>query len=120
MWSPTLLLLALVPPTLLLLALVPPTTPGRLRGEEEWRPAPPRHLASFRARQARKVAEGRDRATSTMCLPLARSPYIVGGSVVARHARPWLAAIFIDSAWFCSGSLVTRLAGNPGYILDIS
>ena len=103
-------------PSLLLLATSVTTTMSErsLRAEEVWRPASPRDLGGYRARQARLVTEEADRATtSTMSLPLAKSPYIVGGSPVSRHSRPWLAAVFIDSAWFCSGSLVYRLNGTP-------
>ena len=37
--------------------------------------------------------------------PLA--PLIIGGETAEEGQFPWAAAIFIDSAWFCSGSLIS-------------
>ena len=35
------------------------------------------------------------------------APLIIGGQTAAEGQFPWAAAIFIDSAWFCSGSLIS-------------
>ena len=35
------------------------------------------------------------------------APLIIGGETAAEGQFPWAAAIIIDSAWFCSGSLIS-------------
>ena len=35
------------------------------------------------------------------------TPFIVGGQEATPHSFPWMAALVIDSAWFCSGSLIS-------------
>ena len=40
--------------------------------------------------------------------PALFSPYIVGGEEASPHSWPWTVAVFIDSAWFCGGSLISE------------
>merc|ERR1711931_368146 len=39
--------------------------------------------------------------------PRARIPYIVGGHEAVEGQFPWMAALFIDDAWFCGGTLIS-------------
>ena len=39
--------------------------------------------------------------------PARVSPLIIGGEAAEEGQFPWAAALFIDSAWFCSGSLIS-------------
>ena len=35
------------------------------------------------------------------------SEKIVGGEEAAPHQYPWMAGLFVDSAWFCGGTLIS-------------
>ena len=37
-----------------------------------------------------------------------KAPLIIGGQTAEDGKFPWAAALFIDSAWFCSGSLISQ------------
>uniref|UniRef100_A0A6A7FNN4 Transmembrane protease serine 9-like n=1 Tax=Hirondellea gigas TaxID=1518452 RepID=A0A6A7FNN4_9CRUS len=43
------------------------------------------------------------------CGPVIENPArIVGGNEAVPHSYPWMAAIFIDDAWFCGGSIISE------------
>ena len=37
-----------------------------------------------------------------------KEAHIIGGDMAELGQFPWAAALFIDGAWFCGGSLVSR------------
>jgi len=39
--------------------------------------------------------------------PPGKVPYIVGGEEAVEGQFPWMAALFIDDAWFCGGTLIS-------------
>jgi len=39
--------------------------------------------------------------------PPGKAPYIVGGQEAVEGQFPWMAALFIDDAWFCGGTLIS-------------
>ena len=39
---------------------------------------------------------------------IVKEAHIIGGDTAELKQFPWAAALFIDGAWFCGGSLVSR------------
>ena len=103
-----------------------------LRPEEVWRPAKGRDLSKFQprhvglnSRQGGDNSEVRRRIFKrnagqqkhqeqevTDCglegpVEAAIAPLIIGGETAEEGQFPWAAALFIDGAWFCTGTLIS-------------
>merc|ERR1739848_894248 len=106
----------------------------RLRPEEHWRPAQPRDLSKYTprhglvdtetmevkitamakqmiSRQGASTKKGTKLTTLADDCGIEGPPMknrIVGGHEAQEHQWPWTVALFIDDAWFCTGSLISE------------
>merc|ERR1739848_379819 len=109
-------------------------TQRRLRPEEHWRPAQPRDLSKYTprhglvdtetmevkitamakqmtSRQGASTKKGTKLTTLADDCGIEGPPMknrIVGGHEAQEHQWPWMVALFIDDAWFCTGSLISE------------